>query len=773
LASTLHYRTGMKTKRPLPKRFSGTKRVSGILLGLLALALVFASAVSAAPFAFVSKNSSGTLSVIDGAGVADCLASQSPPCAIPVGEAPSGVAVHPAGTRAYVANKDSGTVSVINVETRSPVGNPITVGQEPWAVAVSTDGRRVYVALGNGGVAVINVDTNGDFTGLSSTIQGVGAVLNGIAVASGRVYVTDSSGGRVAVSDGTSVIGTISLGLNSAPNGIAASPSGDRIYVVHLFEDENGEFHLAVAAIDTASNAVVEVTTIEPTTMASPGGIAVSPDGTQLYVANDARGRLHISNIQTQTLSDVDLGASTVPVGVATTPLGTHVFVGGLGRNVSVIGTTAAVCGAQTAPCLIRTVPLGSATFVAGAFATDGPQFTLTTSSSPSAGGSIAANPVGGTYAPGTVVTLTATPAAGYQFSNWSGDCSGSTNPCSVTMNATRSVTANFTPLQHALTVTSAPAAGGSVNPAGGTYPHGTVVTLTVTPNAGYQFSGWSGDCSGTNACNVTMNAAKSVTANFTLRQYALTVTSAPAAGGSVNPAGGTYSHGTVVTVTATPNAGYQFSGWSGACSSINADTSACNVTMNAAKSVTANFTLLQYPLTVTSSPATGGSIAPRGGMYPHGSIVSLTATPHAGYKFSGWSGGCSGTGVCNVTMNGAKSCTATFTGAPTTCDDKIKDLQKKVAANKVAADNHPGKHDYQLKAALRLYSAAKDELAKARATVGEKDKRYVRALKAFHRGKAALCAGHYRHAHHELWESYALAHEILKHSRHRHPNRR
>ena len=46
----------MNTKRPLPKRSSGMKRVSGILVGLLALALVAASPASAAPFAYVSNS---------------------------------------------------------------------------------------------------------------------------------------------------------------------------------------------------------------------------------------------------------------------------------------------------------------------------------------------------------------------------------------------------------------------------------------------------------------------------------------------------------------------------------------------------------------------------------------------------------------------------------------------------------------------------------------------------------------------------------------------
>jgi len=110
----------------------------------------------------------------------------------------------------------------------------------------------------------------------------------------------------------------------------------------------------------------------------------------------------------------------------------------------------------------------------------------------------------------------------------------------------------------------------------------------------------------------------------------------------------------------------------------------------------------------------------------------------------------------------------ATFTAlppppppAPTTCDDKIKDLQ-----TKVAADKHPWRYEHQLKAALRLYAADLVELPKAKAKVGERDRRYVRALKEFTDGKAALCGGRYWHAHHDLWESYYIAHEILKQHR-------
>jgi len=72
-----------------------------------------------------------------------------------------------------------------------------------------------------------------------------------------------------------------------------------------------------------------------------------------------------------------------------------------------------------------------------------GTQYTLTTNTV--GNGSIALNPSGGTYPSGTVVTLTATPDSGWQFSGWSGSLSGSTNPTTITMNANKSVTATFT----------------------------------------------------------------------------------------------------------------------------------------------------------------------------------------------------------------------------------------------------------------------------------------------------------------------------------------
>jgi List-Bact-rpt repeat protein/phosphoesterase family protein/concanavalin A-like lectin/glucanase superfamily protein len=128
----------------------------------------------------------------------------------------------------------------------------------------------------------------------------------------------------------------------------------------------------------------------------------------------------------------------------------------------------------------------------------------------------------------------------------------------------------------------------------------GTAVTLTATPIAGSTFAGWSGACSGTQTCSVTMNGSQSVFATFTLTlpTFSLTVTKQGTGTGTVTSnIGGincgatcsaTYNSGTAVTLTATPAAGSTFAGWSGACTG----TQTCTVTMNAAQSVTATFTL-------------------------------------------------------------------------------------------------------------------------------------------------------------------------------------
>src|SRR5262249_41572676 len=87
-----------------------------------------------------------------------------------------------------------------------------------------------------------------------------------------------------------------------------------------------------------------------------------------------------------------------------------------------------------------------------GAEASGGLQYYLTTSASPSSGGSI--TPASGWYTAGTIL-ITATPNPGYGFAGFSGDLTGATNPQSLPLDRARTVAATFFPVY---TVASAPA---------------------------------------------------------------------------------------------------------------------------------------------------------------------------------------------------------------------------------------------------------------------------------------------------------------------------
>jgi hypothetical protein len=250
-------------------------------------------------------------------------------------------------------------------------------------------------------------------------------------------------------------------------------------------------------------------------------------------------------------------------------------------------------------------------------------------------------------------------------------------------MTAARTVGAAFTIQRYTLTVTApthGTVTGLGINCGTGgvdcteTYDYGTAVPLAAAPDTGYDFAGWSGACTGTGACSVTMTAARAVGATFTIQRHTLTVT--PPTHGTVTGLGivcgtggvdctETYDYGTVVALTATADLGYNFGGWSGDCTG----TGACSVTMTAARTVGASF-LERFTLTVTA-PAhgtitaagincgTGGSDCTE--TYDYGTVVPLTGTPDAGYRFRAWTGDCTGTGACSATLTANRTVGGAF----------------------------------------------------------------------------------------------------------------
>ncbi|MCB1182878.1 DUF1349 domain-containing protein [bacterium] len=272
-------------------------------------------------------------------------------------------------------------------------------------------------------------------------------------------------------------------------------------------------------------------------------------------------------------------------------------------------------------------------------------------------------------YACAQVETLTAVDQPGWAFSGWSGDVSGTQNPIAVTVDPGTTVTATFVAVPTwNLDLTLVGTGVVTLDPPGGVYNTGTVVTLAAVDQPGWAFSGWSGDLTGaTTPTTLTMDADKAVTATFAaVVVHTVTVAALPGAGGSVvlDPPGGSYNAGTQVTVTAVPAVGYGFDAWSGdLAGSVNPQV----VTVDGDKTINAGFApLAEYILTVNTTGQGSVVADPVQTTYYDGTPVALTATPDAGWVFSGWSGDLTGTANPDtVLMDDNRVVTATFTQIP------------------------------------------------------------------------------------------------------------
>jgi Divergent InlB B-repeat domain len=252
-----------------------------------------------------------------------------------------------------------------------------------------------------------------------------------------------------------------------------------------------------------------------------------------------------------------------------------------------------------------------------------------------------------------TTLTLTAIPASGNvrDFTDWLRDCSAfSSTSCTLTMTSAKSVEANFaggntTYVLSAQVTGTGTVTGAGLNCTGSgsgcavAQAAGASVTLTANAGSGATFTGWGGACTGTGSCLVSMTQAKSVTATFASSRsggggavnqvLTLTVTGAgrvSATGGLCSSTAGKhvsctqqYATGTKVALTAKPATGYVLAGWKDACTG---KKSTCDVTMNAAVTVSATF----------ARPVLAPVKSPTVAKIPGGYRVTLTfSTPVAG----------------------------------------------------------------------------------------------------------------------------------------------
>ncbi len=208
-------------------------------------------------------------------------------------------------------------------------------------------------------------------------------------------------------------------------------------------------------------------------------------------------------------------------------------------------------------------------------------------------------------------------------------------------------------------------------------FPRGRMITLNATPFALASFSGFSGACTGT-TCALTMDGNKEVTVSFEQSGFLLNINrmgrgrvqSLPAGVNCGTMCSAAFPEGEMVELTADPDPGAEFGGWGGACSGTQLT---CMVTMSANRNVDASFGAPQEQLTVslagsgagvvTSDPPAidCGSTCTAG--FDRGQVVRLIASPMSGSNFTGFSGACTGTADCELTMDMAHAVTATFDG--------------------------------------------------------------------------------------------------------------
>jgi hypothetical protein len=324
----------------------------------------------------------------------------------------------------------------------------------------------------------------------------------------------------------------------------------------------------------------------------------------------------------------------------------------------------------------------------------------------------------------GTAVTLTAMPATGWRIDHWSGACGGTTDSCQVTLDAPVTATATFAPITDSLAVVLAGSGRGEVIAASSAcsgdscfdcptdacsaaVDQGATVTLTATAGSDSEFAGWSGPCTGTATCTVTIGASTTVHARFDLVPEQLTVELTGSGAGHVGAPelidcgnGGsrcaaTVSADTPITLTATPSATSRFAGWSGPCTGA---ALTCVVTLHDATIATADFEPITRMLTVEFPSiyvAAGGTLASQQhagtvvgtgadgttlfqcattsvgtcqATLPIGAQVTLTGTPSDNATLSwGPDGGpCSGSAPCTFTFTAATDeIDAVFTTVP------------------------------------------------------------------------------------------------------------
>jgi len=507
----------------------------------------------------------------------------------------------------------------------------------PWANAVSYPGSGAPAAIPDPG----SVDITFNVSGQTAPITNISVDVNFAHAWAGDVRL------QLIAPNGTS------LDLVNALGGVGVS--NDDFSGLYTFVDPATP-GAGVLANNPANNFVFP-----------PGAYITATAGavpTNLLATFAALSTAQING--TWTLRAHDLEAiitgvvNSATLNIVGTVVGTNAVCGTPPASI-IAPSGAALCSSGTGTA----VTSGVNTFTWGCNSTDGGtntaanacssirQYTVTATPAAGATGSISCTtPVNG----GGTTSCTASPAMGYITGSISG-CGGAATGSGVNAYTTAAVVADCT-----VTATFLQIVNGTCGAANSVAVHDApsaglcgTGTASVVATAAGQFT-WT--CNGANTGTNASCAAP--------RTYLLTASVSGGNGTATAAAGGVVAYNAAGTVTITPNAGYStITPLGGTCTGSLVGTTFTSTPMTADCSVIASFLQNAITPTIAVSPSSGGSVSCVGPAV-FGGTSTCTASPAAGYLFTGFSG-CGGTPTSSLTyvtgaITGACLVTASFT---------------------------------------------------------------------------------------------------------------
>ncbi len=250
-----------------------------------------------------------------------------------------------------------------------------------------------------------------------------------------------------------------------------------------------------------------------------------------------------------------------------------------------------------------------------------------------------------GVFYNGEEVEITAIPATGWAFANWTdedGDLFSEEIQYEFIMpEKDITLTANFEPKKHTLCLLAYPADAGETNGAG-EYHVNEEVPVEAIPFTAWEFMNWTTEAGDvvTSLASFTYvmpAGAVTLTANFKKTDYTLALLANPEEGGAVSSDEYIYNYEDTVTVLAEPNEGWQFVSWEQDGEVIPDAEPEYIFTMPAANlTLTASFEKIDYTLTAVAEPQEAGTVTGTG-IYNMGDTAQLYAAPHEGWEFINW----------------------------------------------------------------------------------------------------------------------------------------